>query len=251
MSPLIVAIAMIALLGVTLAAELESLDLDLGSLRGQKLQKCEDQCKGIACKQQCAAQISVLMDPQQKGGATALLAQLSSDAVIPFDYPLVKQCGEPWADDLMGNKTICAVGCLMSSTSMGMAGVQIQIPNASGDLENANPGTFNSWLKENEGYANNSLIESVVPKIDPARIAWPEDAMHKTNDLSYETVCEYIKAGRIVIGNVHQGEHFVLLTGYSATDGDTIYVNDSGFNTLFYSYKNDIVGYRIFDMQRI
>ena len=73
--------------------------------------------------------------------------------------------------------------------------------------------------------------------------------MHKTNDLSYDTVASYIKSGRVVIGNVLNGGHFVLLTGYS-DDGDTFAVNDSGFNTDRYSYSKDIVGYRIFDMKR-
>jgi hypothetical protein len=43
------------------------------------------------------------------------------------------------------------------------------------------------------------------------------------------------------------GGHFVLSTGIS-DDGDTVFVNDSGFNTTEYSYSNDIVGFRIFDM---
>ena len=144
----------------------------------------------------------------------------------------------------MGNKTICAVGCLMSSTSMGIAGAGISIEGS-----DSNPGSLNSWLKANGGYQNNNLIETVVPNIDPSRIFWPADAMHKTNDLPYDTVAQFIRDGRIVIGNVMNGGHFVLLVGYS-TDGDTLMVNDSGFNTESYSYSRDIVGYRIFDMKR-
>ena len=170
---------------------------------------------------------------------------------VPFSYPLFKQCDSAWGNDLMGNKTICSVGCLMSSTASGLAGVGIKIPqpnNAS--PSNANPGSFNAWLQLNGGYDNNSLIESVVPKIDPSRISWPDDAFHPTNDLPFKTVCDYIKQGRIVVGNVHNGGHFVLLIGYSETDGDTFAVNDSGFDTATYSYSKDIVGYRIFDMVR-
>ena len=163
---------------------------------------------------------------------------------VPWTYPLVKQCDERWGDDLMGNKTICAVGCLMSSTSMGIAGAGISIEGS-----DSNPGSLNSWLKANGGYQNNNLIETVVPNIDPSRIFWPADAMHKTNDLPYDTVAQFIRDGRIVIGNVMNGGHFVLLVGYS-TDGDTLMVNDSGFNTESYSYSRDIVGYRIFDMKR-
>ena len=48
----------------------------------------------------------------------------------------------------MGNKTICDVGCLMSSTAMGIAGVGIPITPA-GIL--SDPKTLNEWLKENDG----------------------------------------------------------------------------------------------------
>ena len=175
---------------------------------------------------------------------------LSANLTIPFEYPLFKQCVDEWGDDVMVTKTICQVGCLMSSTSMGLAGTFIAIPTEDGDSVDANPGSLNTWLKQNGGYDDSDdFIEPVAQQIDPARVVWPDDAMHKTNDLPYEQVVSYIKAGRVVIGNVHNGGHFVLLTGYS-DDGDTFAVNDSGFNTFTYSYKNDIVGYRIFDMVR-
>ena len=147
----------------------------------------------------------------------------------------------------MGSKTICAVGCLMSSTAMGIAGkgILIDIPqNISSD-----PKTFNTWLKANDGYSDNNLIETQVPLINPERIFWLDDAFHKTNDLSYDTVRSYLDAGRVVIGNVNNGGHFVLLTGYNLDDMDTLYVNDPGYSKESYSYKNDIVGYRIFDMK--
>lgn len=175
---------------------------------------------------------------------------LSANLTIPFEYPLFKQCVDEWGDDVMVTKTICQVGCLMSSTSMGLAGTLIAIPTEDGDSVDANPGSLNTWLKQNGGYDDSDdFIEPVAQQIDPARVVWPDDAMHKTNDLPYEQVVSYIKAGRVVIGNVHNGGHFVLLTGYS-DDGDTFAVNDSGFNTFTYSYKDDIVGYRIFDMVR-
>jgi hypothetical protein len=113
------------------------------------------------------------------------------------------------------------------------------------------PKTLNKWLQNNDGYDDsNDLIETQVPLIDPSRIAWPEDAMHKTNDLPYDTVRSYLDKGRIVIANVNNGGHFVLLTGYSETDGDTFAVNDPGYDRNTYSYKTDVVGYRIFDMIR-
>ena len=55
-----------------------------------------------------------------------------------------------------------------------------------------------------------------MPNIDPTRITWPDDGMHKENDLPYSTIIEYLEKGRIVIGNVNDGGHFVLITGYYA-----------------------------------
>lgn len=150
---------------------------------------------------------------------------------------------------MMVTKTICQVGCLMSSTAMGIAGYGIPIQKS--PVINSDPQTLNQWLIENDGYTDsNNLIETQVPLIDPERIFWLDDAFHKTNDLSYEEVCAYLDKGRVVIGNVNNGGHFVLITGYSETDGDTFTVNDPGYSRDTYSYKNDIVGYRIFDMIR-
>lgn len=151
----------------------------------------------------------------------------------------------------MVTKTVCDVGCLMSSTSMGLAGTNIPIKKSTNYELDSTPKTLNEWLKLNDGYDDsNDLIETQVPLIDPSRIAWPEDAMHKTNDLSFDTVRSYLDKGRIVIANVNNGGHFVLLTGYSEVDGDTFAVNDPGYDRATYSYKNDVVGYRIFDMMR-
>ncbi len=147
----------------------------------------------------------------------------------------------------MGTKTICDVGCLMSSTAMGLAGAGIPIQTSI----SSDPQTLNEWLKNNDGYDNNSLIETQVPLIDPSRISWPADGFHKTNDLPFETICSYLDKGRIVIANVHEGQHFVLLNGYSAEDHDTFSVRDPGFHADTYSYKGDVVGYRIFDMVRV
>lgn len=97
---------------------------------------------------------------------------------------------------------------------------------------------------------SNDLIETAVPNINPDRIIWPEDGFHKTNDLSFSTVSKYLRDGRIVIGNVNNGGHFVLLTGYG-DDEDTFSVNDPGYHRDQYSYKMDLVGYRIFDMKRM
>jgi hypothetical protein len=140
----------------------------------------------------------------------------------------------------------------------------------------SNPGTLNSWLKANNGYDDsNDFIESAAQNIDPQRIVWPADAMHTSNDLSYETISSYLQKRRVVIANVNDGHHFVLVVGYS-TDNDTLIVHDpgslifpfiissltlrekkshfppficSGYVRDSYSYSKDVVGWRLFDMK--
>lgn len=137
----------------------------------------------------------------------------------------------------------------MSSTAMALNGTNIPISETPYVL--SNPKTFNHWLQNNDGYDDsNDLIETAVPAINPDRIVWPDDAFHKENDLPFETVAEYLEQGRVVIANVNNGGHFVLLTGYALDDGDTFSVNDPGYSRDTYSYSLDVVGYRIFDMKR-
>jgi hypothetical protein len=183
---------------------------------------------------------------------------VSDTAVIPYKYPLFKQCDPRWGKDVIVSTTVCAVGCLMSSTAMAIGGKSISV----GGLA-ANPGTLNSWLKTNGGYTNgNDLIESVVPKVNPKHISWPGDAMHPTNNLPMSTIVQYLKQGRPVIANVDHGHHFVLVTGWEGSEAseqsvrgtdrfasvDTLYVNDPGFNRQTYSYSDDVVGWRLYNM---
>eukprot|EP00466_Bigelowiella_natans_P013340 jgi/Bigna1/54449/estExt_Genewise1Plus.C_340049 len=193
--------------------------------------------------------------------SSLLLAPASVQAIklmnktIPFEYPLFKQCDPAWGSDLMVTTTICKVGCLMSSTSMALngSGIHINATLTSGGAVEAistNPGSLNKWLQANGGYdGQNDMYEDVIPKVDSSRIKWASDAMHKTNDLPFEKIQEYVSKPRVVIANVLKGRHFVLVTGWG-DDGDTLYVNDPGFEVETYSYSQDVVGWRIFDMIR-
>lgn len=171
----------------------------------------------------------------------------SSNYDIPFTYPFYKQCDNNWGNDIMVTKTICSVGCLMSSTSMAIYGTNILINN-----NQSNPQQLNNWCKNTPNCYDdsNDLSEVVVTQIDPSRIFWDDvTSMHRTNDLSFETIISYLQKGRIVIANVNSGHHFVLVTGYSTTGDNTYYVNDPGYDRNTYTYS-EVVGYRIFDMIR-
>jgi hypothetical protein len=162
-------------------------------------------------------------------------------------YPVYKQCDAKWGNTVMGsnNDTICQVGCLMSSISSGIAGTGILI---NGTI--SNPATLNRFLQTHNGYTSGSdLEESVIPQVSPLRIQWPSDGMHLSNNIPLDTIKQYIDQAvpRIVIANVMHGQHFVLVVGYRA-DNDTLVVNDPGFDRNTYSYSNDVVGWRLFNM---
>lgn len=127
----------------------------------------------------------------------------------------------------------------MSSVSMALAGHSIPIE---GQL--ADPHTLNAWLRVNGGYDNdNDLEEDALPKINPNRVIWTGPA----KDLHPDQVKKMLdQKTHIVIANVMHGHHFVLVVGYDK--GQTnFYVNDPGFDTLYYTMEQ-IVGWRLFRM---
>ncbi|KYQ91756.1 hypothetical protein DLAC_07544 [Tieghemostelium lacteum] len=173
----------------------------------------------------------------------AVVTIASCYPVIPYTYPLYKQCDPEWANQIMETTTICEVGCLMSSTSMAMGGKGITI-----DTNTSNPSTFNYWLRNNNGYtSNDELIESVVPDINNQLIEWDGSKLNGTA-LSMTDIQNILdETNNILILNVRNGTHFVLATGYDTTLQDVIYVNDPGFDQDFY-YYDTVVGYRFFTM---
>ena len=87
-------------------------------------------------------------------GAVADVLQhelLPPNALVPVPYRLLKQCDPAWGSDTIPAKTVCAVGCLMSSVSMALRQRDIEIPDASGVMRNATPGALNAWLLRHAG----------------------------------------------------------------------------------------------------
>jgi hypothetical protein len=68
-----------------------------------------------------------------KSIVATLVAITVTASSAKWDVPLYKQCDRKWANDIMGTKgsgeqsTICGEGCAMSSVSMAMAGLGIDI----------------------------------------------------------------------------------------------------------------------------
>lgn len=170
----------------------------------------------------------------------------TEDVIIPFPYPLFKQCDPQWGNDTIVTTTICAVGCLLSSTAMALNGHSIMI-NAT---DESNPGTLNYWLQTNNGYdSGNDFIEESLNTLNPSHVQWNETGgMHRTNDVDLSIVQELLLQHEPVILNVDKGRHFVLAIGWSLDNNDTIMINDPGFERTNYSYANDVVGLRLFNM---
>ena len=95
-----------------------------------------------------------------------------------------------------------------------------------------------------------NLRESAVPKVaKQGVVVWPDDGMHRQNDLSPLAVVSYLRDKRVMIAHVRNGTHFVLVTGYEMSERDLLlYVNDPGFDETTYTYSG-VVGYRIFDIK--
>jgi Peptidase_C39 like family len=181
--------------------------------------------------------------------------QIAPTPVIPFNYPLFSQCDPAWAKDVIGNETvttICDVGCLMSSVSMVLAFNNITIPSLCGfsQMSTANPQSLNFWLVNHYGYVDgDDFDEGDLPALAPSKIGWSETyGMHVKNDVPISVIQQLITSGQPVIANVMAGRHFVLVTGWDSNNFDTLYVNDPGFSTQTYSYSNDVVGWRLFNI---
>jgi len=132
---------------------------------------------------------------------------------------------------------------------MALDGHGIKIKN-SGQNYTATPGSLNAFLRAHGGYTQgNDMEENVVPKVDPSRVTWPADGMHRTNDITAKELQGLLRAGRPAIANVMKGAHFVLVKGWDAANEDTLVVNDPGFDRATYSLSGDVVGWRLFDMK--
>ena len=143
---------------------------------------------------------------------------ISSNFAI--EWKLYKQCNGAWAQNtLSGGKTICAVGCLMSSVAMALTTF-----NRPCGVSPCTPGALNSWLKKNGGYVGNLFAWGAVARLGFAYLGQPSDK---------SVIANHCKSGKIVVLNVKRGGHWVLCTGV----GSGIFnVNDPGGNRPTYPF---------------
>jgi len=67
----------------------------------------------------------------------------------------------------------------------------------------------------------------------------PEKPSSFKGFITNDKIEQYISNGYIVILNVHNGGHWVLATSFQ---GDTIYVNDPGYSTTYYTLAQIVNG---------
>eukprot|EP01032_Pedospumella_encystans_P009977 gene9977-11693_t len=140
-----------------------------------------------------------------------------------------KQCDSRWGSEQLGtcSSTICSAGCAMSSVAMILA------TKGAGK----NPSSLNSWLKGHGGYSSGCLIN--WSSVDALGYTKYQGKQKPTE----QQMCDGIKAGHGLVANVHNGGHWVLLTGCKGNGVFT--VNDPGYSTTTYK-KSDIVDLAVY-----
>lgn len=168
---------------------------------------------------------------------------------VPKSYPLYKQCDGRWGQHMMVTKTLCAVGCLVSSVSMALNGWGIK-----SNGHPSNPGSLNDWLRGHSGYVDGNLfamdrLPNICPSGSGCTVTWPTDGYHGNNDLNSETIIGYLARKRIVIAHVREKTHFVLGIGWM-NDRKTLLVNDpAGRNETRFNMATGVNGWRLYDFK--
>jgi hypothetical protein len=146
-------------------------------------------------------------------------------------WTMYKQCDSQWSGQQLGTcsgTTICSAGCAMTSVAM-----ILQTKGA-----NKNPSTLNSWLKSNGGYSGGCNINwASVNAFGVVTFIGKQPGATETD------ICNGLKAGHGLVANVHNGGHWVLLTG--CRGGGVFDVNDPGYSTTTYK-KSDIVDLAVY-----
>jgi hypothetical protein len=170
--------------------------------------------------------------------ATATEAKLpiSEQKVVDYGFNatsngwvMYKQCDSKWSGNQLGtcSDTICSAGCAMSSVAMILA-----TKGAGKD-----PGSLNSWLKSNGGYSSGCLINwGSVDKLGYTKYQGKESPTESE-------ICNGLSQGHGLVANVHNGGHWVLLTGCAGNG--VFYVNDPGYSTTTYKHS-DIVDLAVY-----
>jgi hypothetical protein len=213
--------------------------------------------------------------------AANIAADANEDA---FDALHYSQGDHRWKSDrLTGGATIQQCGCAMTSIAMALAGRGYRIngikvipskntcsiesqadpisgqtmareaPNSSSIDDQPNfsspeivtPKNLNAWLKAHAGYDGNNIRWQTLNQLT-AHVRFQDRYKHQ-HDLSADDLRARLDAGnKAIVANVHQGGHWVLLTGHN---GDTtFYCEDPGDSTTHSYCYRDFAGYAVYTM---
>lgn len=148
-----------------------------------------------------------------------------------------KQCDPRWGNMYVGSKTICSIGCALTSISIQLARSGAQL-NVSGEF---NPGTFMQTHKSNGGFIDNTITWNVSRIAPNFKLIASHEALFGTKENKINTLKKYAADGEYIVLGVRHGigqdiGHYVA---YNDSSTDEIFVFDPAGNTtgkLFHDY---------------
>ena len=148
-----------------------------------------------------------------------------------------KQCDPRWGNMYVGSKTICSIGCALTSISIQLARSGVQL-NVSGEF---NPGTFMQTHKSNGGFSDNIITWNVSRIAHNFKLIASHEALFGTKENKIKTLKKYAADGEYIVLGVRHGVgqdigHYVA---YNDSSSDEIFIFDPAGNTtgkLFHDY---------------
>lgn len=148
-----------------------------------------------------------------------------------------KQCDPRWGNMYVGSKTICSIGCALTSISIQLARSGVQL-NVSGEF---NPGTFMQTHKSNGGFSDNIITWNVSRIAPNFKLIASHEALFGTKENKINTLKKYAANGEYIVLGVRHGVgqdigHYVA---YNDSSSDEIFIFDPAGNTtgkLFHDY---------------
>lgn len=160
-----------------------------------------------------------------------------------------KQCDSRWGNMYVGSKTICSIGCALTSISIQLARSGVQL-NVSGEF---NPGTFMQTHKSNGGFSDNIITWNVSRIAPNFKLIASHEALFGTKENKIKTLKKYAANGEYIVLGVRHGVgqdigHYVA---YNDSSSDEIFIFDPAGNTtgkLFHDYPamaNTITSFQV------
>lgn len=160
-----------------------------------------------------------------------------------------KQCDPRWGNMYVGSKTICSIGCALTSVSIQLARSGVPL-NVSGEF---NPGTFMQTHKSNGGFSDNIITWNVSRIAPNFKLIASHEVLFGTKENKIKTLKKYAADGEYIVLGVRHGVgqdigHYVA---YNDSSSDEIFIFDPAGNTtgkLFHDYPamaNTITSFQV------